>query len=70
MQKNFEQALRIIAENPHGGDEFSGEGFRVRVSCVTSDGIVVHTIKTEEGTQTDRCTISEWRNAFILNPAR
>lgn len=63
---NFENEIRRIASAPRGGDEISGKDFRLRVSIVTDDGIVVHTITTDSGTQTERTTLKEWREAFNL----
>lgn len=63
---NLGDQIARIATDPHEGDVIYGEGFRLCVSLVTSDGIVVHTIATAHGTQTEQVTLKEWREAFKL----
>ena len=63
---NLDDQIARIATDPHEGDVIYGEGFRLCVSFVTSDGIVVHTITTERATQTEQVTLKEWREAFKL----
>lgn len=63
---NLGDQIARIATDPLEGDVIYGEGFRLCVSFVTSDGIVVHTITTAHGTQTEQVTLKEWREAFKL----
>lgn len=64
--KSLGDQIARIAADPREGDVIYGEGFRLCVSFVTSDGIVVHTITTERATQTEQVTLKEWREAFKL----
>ena len=64
--KSLGDQIARIAADPREGDVIYGEGFRLCVSLVTSDGIVVHTITTTYGTQTEQVTLKEWREAFKL----
>ena len=63
---SFEDEIQRIANAPHGGDEVSGNNFRLRVSLVTDDGVIIHTITTAHDTRTESCTLTEWREAFQI----